>query len=250
MLDGTDLAVVGGTFLIAGAVKGIIGLGLPTISLALLTVALGLPQAMALLLVPSLFTNLWQATVGGHGIPILRRLWPFLLCATLAIWLGAMALTRVEIHLLSALLGMLLAVYATVSLAGFRLTLTPRQEAWCGPLVGAANGVLTGMTGSFVVPGVLFLQALGLTRDQLIQAMGILFTLSTLTLAVALQANRLLTAELGQASAAGLIPALAGMVIGRRIRRGLSEEIFRRVFFVSLLILSAFITFNAVTDHL
>ncbi len=34
---------------------------------------------------------------------------------------------------------------------------------------------LAGMTGSFVVPGVPYLQALALPRDALIQAMGILF---------------------------------------------------------------------------
>ena len=67
MQDPVTLTVVALTFLLAGLVKGVIGLGLPTISLALLTAALGLPQAMALLLVPSFVTNLWQAVAGGKG---------------------------------------------------------------------------------------------------------------------------------------------------------------------------------------
>ena len=67
MFDLTTVIVVGGTFFIAGAVKGVIGLGLPTVSLGLLTVALDLQTAMALLVVPSLVTNLWQSAVGGHA---------------------------------------------------------------------------------------------------------------------------------------------------------------------------------------
>lgn len=245
MYDAFTILAIGGTFLLAGTVKGVIGLGLPTVSLALLTVAIDLPSAMALLLVPSFITNLWQAAVGGNGSAILRRLWPFLLMATVTVWLGAAALTRVDLSLLSALLGVLLVVYAAVSLAGFRFTITVPQEAWVGPLVGSANGILTGMTGSFVVPGVLFLQAIGLPRDALIQAMGMLFTASTLALAVALRGNDLLTIELGKLSAAALIPAIVGMVFGQRIRQRLSEHLFRRVFFISLLMLGVYIIASA-----
>lgn len=245
MADPLTILVIAGTFLLAGAVKGVIGLGLPSISLALLTVAIDLPSAMALLLAPSFVTNLWQAVVGGNGGAILRRLWPFLLMATATVWLGATALTRVDLSLLSALLGVLLVVYATVSLAGFRFTLTLRQEAWVGPVLGTANGILTGMTGSFVMPGVMFLQALGLSRDILIQAMGMLFTASTLALAVALQGNDLLTMDLGKLSAAALVPAILGMALGQRIRQRLSEQLFRRVLFIALLILGAYIIASA-----
>jgi len=239
------LAAIAGAFLIAGTVKGVIGLGLPTVSLGILTVVLDLPSAMALLLVPSLITNLWQAAVGGSGKALLLRLWPFLAMATVTVWIGALALTRVDLRLLSALLGGLLIAYAVSNLAGLRLAITARQAVWAGPLAGAVNGVLTGMTGSFVVPGVLYLQAIGLSRDQLIQAMGMLFTVSTLALAVALKGNNLLSAELGGLSLAALLPAAAGMVFGQRIRQRLSEARFRRVFFIALIVLGAAIIGNA-----
>ena len=245
MFGSFTLLTIIGTFLIAGTVKGVIGLGLPTVSLALLTVVIGLPQAMALLLVPSFVTNLWQAVVGGHGLTILRRLWPFLLLATVTVWFGSKALRHIDLLWLSALLGVLLVLYAGTNLMGLRLTIRPPQERWLGPLLGITNGVLTGMTGSFVVPGVMFLQAIGLPRDMLIQAMGVLFTLSTLALAFALQGNKLLTVELGLLSTVGLLPAIIGMVIGQRIRQRLSEQLFRRVFFSALLLLGIYIISTA-----
>jgi uncharacterized membrane protein YfcA len=206
---------------------------------------LDLPQAIALVLVPSFATNLWQAVVGSNGRVILRRLWPFFLVATVTVWLGATALTRIDLSLLSALLGALLAVYSTANLASLRLTVSPRLEVWVGLLMGSANGILAGMTGSFVVPGVWFLQAIGLQRDVLIQAMGMLFTASTLALAFALQGHGLLTIELGTLSAAALLPALFGMVLGRRIRQMLPEQIFQRVFFIFLLMLGAYLIASA-----
>jgi uncharacterized membrane protein YfcA len=239
MAESLAIAVIAGTFLLAGAVKGVIGLGLPTVSLGLLTAALDLRTAMALLIVPSFVTNLWQAAAGGSAREILARIWPFLLAATATVWLGALALTRVDASLLSGLLGALLALYAAVSLSGLRFAIPARGEAWAGPLFGAANGILTGMTGSFVVPGVMYLQSIGLPRDRLVQAMGMLFTASTVALAAALQDNDLLGAHLGLMSAAAVIPAVAGMVAGQRVRRSLSEEKYRRIFFVAVLALGA-----------
>src|SRR4029079_579636 len=175
MPDTNAILTIAGTFLLAGTVKGVIGLGLPAVSLAVLAIAFDLPSAMALLLVPSFVTNFWQALAGGNGKAILLRLWPFLVLATTTVWIGAQALTRINLSLLTALLGILLVTYSMATLGGVQVAIPARHETWVGSLAGAANGVLTGMTGSSVVPGVMFLQALGLSRDMLVQAMGILF---------------------------------------------------------------------------
>ena len=115
-----------------------------------------------------------------------------------------------------------------------------------GPVAGAANGILTGMTGSFVFPGVVYLQALGLSRDQLVQAMGLLFSISTLVLGWALQAQRLVSGELLLYSLLALLPALFGMAIGRWLRKSLSEIRFRQLFFCGILLLGGSILLSAV----
>ncbi len=245
MFEPETLLIVTATFLLAGAVKGVIGLGLPTVSLGILTAAIDLPTAMALLLGPSFVTNFWQGAVGGRAREICLRVWPFLLFAVILVPVGALALSGLDVAWLSALLGALLIIYGGLSLAGFRLAIQPGDERWSGPLFGAVNGILTGMTGSFVVPGVMYLQALGLPRDALVQAMGILFTLSTLALGLALGRNELLSAEQGWLSALAVIPAIVGMVLGQQLRSILSEVVFRRVFFASLLVLGGYIAWNA-----
>ena len=113
-------------------------------------------------------------------------------------------------------------------------------------VAGFINGVLGGMTGAFGVPGIPYLQALGLRRDELIQAMGMLFTLSTVSLMLALGGQQLLSAELGVASVAAIAPALVGMAIGQRLRRLLSEARFRTVFFASQIALGGYIVLRSV----
>ena len=153
--------VVAGIFVIAGMVKGVVGLGLPTVSLALLTVALGLKEAMALMLIPSLVTNIWQGLAGGALAEILRRLWSLFLFGCLAIWIGTGLLATADTGALSALLGLLLCVYSAISLATPQVPTPGRWEPVLTPATGAATGLLCGLTGSFVVPGVLYLQAVG-----------------------------------------------------------------------------------------
>ena len=245
-MDHNLIIILGLTFVLAGTIKGIAGLGLPTVSLGILSLVFDLETAMALLLVPSFTTNLWQAFSGGNIWRLLYRLWPFLLPATGTVWLGAALFGQLRADWLETMLGFLLLLYAIAGLTGFQPPLRRAHERPVGMLCGVVNGVLTGLTGSFVVPGVMFLQALRLDRHSFVQAMGILFTLSTLALALALHGHGRLTPSLGLASAFGLPPALTGMIIGSRIRHLLTEARFRQFFFACVLGLGLAILTSAI----
>ena len=179
MIDPVMIIMVAFAFCIAGFVKGIVGMGLPTVSLGILSLFVDLPSAMALLVVPSLVTNIWQAFTGGQFTPLLRRLWLFLFMAITMVHVGSILFTMVETALLRQGLGALLLIYALFGLIGKTPKLPPHQERIFGPICGAANGLLAGLTGVMFVPGTIFLQAIGLSRDLFVQAMGMLFAAST-----------------------------------------------------------------------
>ena len=229
------------SFLLAGFVKGIVGLGLPTISLALLTVLLDLPTAMALLVVPSFCTNVLQSIVGGHLVMLWRRLWPLFLAVMLMVWVGVALSDDFETALLTRFLGMILLLYAAISLFVVPVIMPPAIEPWLALICGVLNGVLTGLTGSLFMPGVIYLQAMGLSRDQLVQAMGLLFALSTAALGISLQDAGRIDPGLWQISGLALLPALAGMQAGRFCRGYLSERLFRRIFLCGLAALGLYI---------
>ncbi len=245
MLEPATIATVFAAYLLAGTVKGVIGLGLPTVSLGILTLIIDLPTAIALILVPAFATNIWQGLVGGHARAVVGRLWLFLAIVTLLAPLGTAAFGLVDAAVLTAFLGLLLMTYAFISLAGIAFTLTSRPPVWIEAAVAGVTGLITGMTGAAVVPGVMYLQALGMPRDMFIQALGILFALTTLALGVGLERNDILTVELAILSAGALAPAVLGMIMGQRIRRRLSETMFRRVFFTAILLLGAYLALQS-----
>lgn len=239
------LLLIAVVFTLAGLVKGVIGLGLPTVALSLMTVSTDLTTAMSLMLAPTLATNILQAFGRRGTFGLIGRLWPFLLPAMVMVGLGGLVLQNANLTLLTGLLGVVLILYAVSGLTGFVLHVPERREAPLGFFFGSVNGILTGMVGSYAVPGVMFLQGLNLPRDAFVQAMGLLFLGSTLALGVTLSGANILDLEAGGLSALACIPAFAGFFAGQAIRKRLSEQLFRRLFFLGLLALGLFVSVRA-----
>ena len=242
--DTTALAIFSAIFL-AGLLKGANGVGFQSVGIAFLTIITNLPNAISLLLIPSLVTNLWQAGSGKEFFPILIRIWPFIITSSMMVWFGTVALTTVSIAFLSAFLGILLIFYSTLSLFGLRFEVKIKNEWWLAPFIGLINGLLTGMTGILVIPCVFYFNSIGFRKDTLVQAMGILFTALTLMLIVSLKMNNILSLELSGWSAFAILPSIIGVLVGQLIRKKISEEIFKRIFFFCLIVLGSFISFNA-----
>jgi len=235
------IAIVIFTFILAGFVKGVTGLGLPTVALALLAASLGLAEAVVLMLVPSLITNIWQALAGNALVEILRRHWLLLITGSLATIICTFFATFVDTAYLLMLLGVVLCLYSGISLFTPQLTLAKTGNGWLAVTTGLITGSLTGLTGTFVVPAVLYFQALNLPRHVLVQTMGVWFTIATVSLSVGLNANSLVSGNLIQLSAVATAPALAGMWVGQRVRDKLPEQKFRTVFFTTLFFLGLYI---------
>ena len=233
------------TFVLAGLVKGVIGMGLPTVAMGLLAVAMPPAEAAALLVVPSLVTNLWQLLAGPAFAALARRLWSMMVGVIFGTIAGAGVLVGNIAGLASVGLGVALIAYAVVGLAGVKMALPRRHEAWMAPLVGVTTGLVTGATGVFVLPAVPYLQAIGLEKDELVQALGLSFTVSTVALALGLL--RVDAWQMGSIwmSLLALAPALGGMWLGQILRGRISALTFRRVFFAGLLLLGLYLTLRS-----
>ncbi|MCK5366345.1 MAG: sulfite exporter TauE/SafE family protein [Gammaproteobacteria bacterium] len=224
-------------FLLAGTVKGVIGFGLPTVSLAVLTVVVELPVAVLLMVIPSAITNIWQAVDGPHFLDLMRRFWLMLLASAVGVWFSYGLLLVANPKNMTALLGVVLCIYAVVSLHRGRLIPRLTHERFVSPAVGLVTGALAGATGSLVMPMVPYLQALDLERDTLVQMMGISFAVSTCAIGLAIADHGGYDSKLVLLSLVALVPALAGMKLGRLLRQRLPELVFRRCLFAGLLVI-------------
>src|SRR5947209_2665047 len=114
------LILIAAAFLLAGFIKGAIGMGLPTVSMGLLAVTMQPSRALAIVIVPAVITNIWQTFVGPYLRDIIRRLWPLMVGTVVGIWLNAGMLTGPYARYGTILLGLLLVTYALPGLSTVR----------------------------------------------------------------------------------------------------------------------------------
>jgi uncharacterized protein len=235
------LILIAAVFLLAGFAKGAVGLGLQTVAMGLLAVAMPPAQALAIVVVPSIVTNLWQTFVGRYLRDIGRRLWTLIAGTVIGIWCGAGLMTGFYARYGTIVLGVLLVIYAIIGLSKFRFHVAPANEKWLGGILGLITGVVSAATGVQVIPSMPFMHAIGLEKDELVQAMGVFFTVATLALAFNLTNAGLLNASTGVPGAVAMAASFVGMLIGQGVRSRLQPETFRRWFLIALMLLGAYL---------
>jgi uncharacterized membrane protein YfcA len=234
------LVVVAAAFLLAGLVKGVTGLALPTVGGGLLSLAVPPAHAAALIVVPALITNVWQMMSGPDLGSLVRPLWPMQLAICLGTWASASLMAGSETAFPSAALGIALIAYAAFGLLDAHVPHVPVwAEWWLGTFVRGTTGYITAATGVFVIPAVPYLQALSCEREEFMQALGLSFTVSTIALAWSLVSAGTLNLGTGLYSLLALVPALAGMLAGQHLLRIMRPETFRRWFFSGFALLGA-----------
>jgi uncharacterized protein len=225
------------TFFLAGGVKGITGMGLPTVVMGVLGVLMSPLRAASLLIIPSFVTNFWQLFTGPDFRALVKRLWLMMLFIVIATVTGSSLLTSAGSEWTSVGLGAALVLYAVHSLFGKPLSVSPATERWLSPIIGLVTGLITGGTGVFVIPAVPYLQSLGMNKDDLIQALGLSFTISTIALTAGLIYGGAFHIGNITLSALAVIPALIGMRVGTMIRDHISPATFRRWFLIFMVVL-------------
>jgi uncharacterized protein len=221
-------------FLLAGTVKGLVGLGLPTVTIALTSLVLPLTESIALITLPTIVTNVWQAAVGGRFRYILRRHWPLIAPLMIVLYLTVWLIGQKGPNWASVVLGAVLVIYGVMGLARLRLRLSPDLEKPLSPVIGVVSGFIAGLVGVPVIPLMPYLQALEIRPAELVQTLGIVLCATSLTLTASLLNFGLLDGPHALLSAAAMVPSMAGMWIGQRIRARLSIEQFRVAVFTAL----------------
>jgi len=225
------------TFLGAGFIKGVTGMGLPTVAMGILGALISPLAAASLLIIPSFVTNLWQLLAGPSFCQLVVRLWSMMLAIGVGSIAGTAVLVGGNIAVTTSMLGSSLVIYAAYTLFARELLVPGRLERLLSPFIGLLTGLIAGATGIFVIPAVPYLQSLGLRKDDLVQSLGLSFTVSTAALAVGLSSREAYSGDLLLVSVLSVVPSLAGMFIGQACRRKIRPDNFRRWFLIGLLVL-------------
>jgi uncharacterized membrane protein YfcA len=254
--SGQLLIVLALFLVVAGLMKGIIGVGMPIVALPLLSTIIDVRAAVMLLAVPLILSNIPQALEGGRTLQCLKRLLPVLLGMTPGILLGVTILLAGNPATIKVVAGGVIVLVAMLTWAAPKFQLREGIRTPVGFGAGFAGGVLGGVAA---LPGPLvftYLLAKGLRGKEFTKEASLFLVLSSALLAVLLASSSTFDWADVLVSAAALIPVAAGMLLGQKLRALVPADAFKKAVLVIVLLSGLGLVFkslgpamNHVVDH-
>ena len=193
-----------------------------------MALVMGVRPAVALLTVPLLATNVFQAFEAGSPWSAVRRFWPAMVTLAGGIAVGTLLIAVVDRDTLYLIVGTALIAVALQLSLNSSVRIPARAEPWLGALAGATGGVLGGMSAMFGPPLAVFLVGLKMGKDEFVAAVSLLYAVGSVALFIAFSLNVALDWKTMLASAASLLPVYVGMWAGRILRERINAEAFRQ----------------------
>lgn len=228
-MSGNEIILIIFGLLLAGFVKGASGVGYSTTAIPVLTLGLGIENAIPLVLLPSISSNVFVMLDAGNFGKTLRRFTPLYLAMFPGLAIGLLCLHYLDKPMAAAVLGLVIVIYGLYALPRANLALPEGYERPLRVPVGFCNGILNGLTGSQIMPVVPYMLALRMNPNEVIQGTNIAFTLSSLVMIAGLAGLGYLDWGKLLISALGIVLAFTGVRIGTYVRRGIPEETFRKL---------------------
>ena len=119
----STIATVVSSLIVAGLLKGMIGVGMPVVALPLLSLFIDIKSAAMLLSMPLIFSNLPQALEGGKTGRSLMQLMPVILGMIPGLFLGVWVLLRIDANLAEIIAGLVVMGVGSVTLLAPKLQL-------------------------------------------------------------------------------------------------------------------------------
>lgn len=215
------------TFLIAGAIKGAIGIGLPTAAISILSQGIDAKLAVALVVIPSLVSNSWQIYRMGDTLRAFSTYWIFATVLVSVLFLTTALTASISSQSLLVTIGVVIILFSVTNLLIHPPRLPDRFDRLAQFVAGGIAGLLGGLTAIWAPPLVIYLIARRVERDEFVRATGLLIFIGSVPLLLGFWLNGLIDAHIAMLSAGMVLPALAGFQIGEALRTRLPVERFQ-----------------------
>jgi len=231
----STLAIISAAIFIGGIVKGVSGIGLPIVTIAVVVNFVPAPVALAIVVIPILVTNLWQAVRAGNLFAPFREFEPMILCFVVCLVITAHLIVNLDTKTMFGALGICVTIF---SLSNFirppAKPLSLATRTWAAPLAGILGGILGGVSTIWGPPMMMYLVLLKLPKDIWVRVIGMVWFVGSVPLTLSYWANGILNEQTLPLSIYACIPGMAGILVGERLRNLIDQETFRKFLLAAL----------------
>ena len=232
-------------YFIGGITQGILGVGLITVVISLLSFVVDVKETIALVIIPTIITGFFQMINGSNLKVIIKDTKYFLVFSTLIIVPGVFLLNVLESDLILIFIAILLFMNSSLSLSNRVVAIPNHQNSIIQLLTGSLNGFIIGLTSIYTMPFVFLLQSLKYNKEKTVQFMGLAFLLYSSMQLISFSYIKLISINTIVPSLIVTLPVIIGFLVGKKIRSFVSEKLFKKLFYLMLLLMSGIILINA-----
>ena len=233
------------TYFLGGITQGILGVGLITVVISLLSFVIDVKETIALVIIPTIITSFFQMINGSNLKAIIKDTRYFLVFSTLIIVPGVFLLKVLESDLILIFIAILLFMNSSLSLSNRVVAIPNHQNSIIQVSAGSLNGFIIGLTSIYTMPFVFLLQSLKYNKEKTVQFMGLAFLLYSSMQFISLSYSKLISINTIVPSLIVTLPVIIGFLLGKKIRSFISEKLFKKLFYLMLLLMSGIILINA-----
>ena len=233
------------TYFLGGITQGILGVGLITVVISLLSFVIDVKETIALVIIPTIITSFFQMINGNNLKDIIKDTRYFLVFSTLIIVPGVFLLKVLESDLILIFIAILLFMNSSLSLSNRVVAIPNQQNSIIQVSAGSLNGFIIGLTSIYTMPFVFLLQSLKYNKEKTVQFMGLAFLLYSSMQFISFSYSKLISINTIVPSLIVTLPVIIGFLLGKKIRSFISEKLFKKLFYLMLLLMSGIILINA-----
>ena len=232
-------------YFIGGITQGILGVGLITVVISLLSFVVDVKETISLVIIPTIITSFFQMINGSNLKAIIKDTKYFLVFSTLIIVPGVFLLNVLESDLILIFIAILLFMNSSLSLSNRVVAIPNHQNSIIQVSAGSLNGFIIGLTSIYTMPFVFLLQSLKYNKEKTVQFMGLAFLLYSIMQFISFSFSKLISINKIIPSLIVTLPVIIGFLLGKKIRSFISEKLFKKLFYLMLLLMSGIILINA-----
>ncbi|WP_238321643.1 sulfite exporter TauE/SafE family protein [Halocynthiibacter namhaensis] len=222
----------------AGVVKGAVGFAMPMIMISGISSILPAETALAMLILPTVMTNVTQALRQGWRAAwrSVKRFKVYLMVGGVFLVIGAQLVPYLPSHILLLIIGAPVTVFALMQLFGMSFTIAPASQLKAEAMIASVAGFIGGMSGVWGPPTVAYLTAVDTPKREHVRVQGAIYGLGAVALFLAHLQTGIVSTRTLPASALMLLPAGVGMLIGFAIHDRLDQAKFKKATLVVLVV--------------
>lgn len=229
---GLPAMAVWGAFAVAffaGFVKGAVGFAMPLIMISAFSAFLPPEVALAGLVLPAIVTNISQALRQGlaPALGSVRKYWRLILATVIFIVVSAQFVRDIPQDIFLLLLGVPVTAFAALQLSGRNLAIPLRNRNAAEWGLGTIGGLYGGISGVWGPPVLIYLLSIRADKVESVRVNGVIFLIGAVVLFLAHLQTGVMNASTVPFSAALVLPAMAGMMLGYRVQDRLDQARFR-----------------------